>query len=231
MIRKAWGVSFQRDQLPKVLRNAQQAEWRYLRPIIVDLAKSLNKPIALLDIGVGDGRVIQLAHRDKKVWNSIRKYIGIDNASLSMEKSKEVVHSLKLEDRVELINYDAIVLQDLKLTTTLELIICTWFTPGNFYPEGFPFDTFQKDDSSCDIEENSKFTQVFMSAYDILLPGGKLVLGSVYKDNDQTRKKQERNYRSFGWEVTTGPLQSFTATKNRFWSQRFTKERIYKALD
>lgn len=223
-------ISFVHDRLPQDLREAQTAEWRHLGPLIAKLAESFKSQITLLDIGVGNGRLIKLVHQEGSVWQRIGKYIGIDNAEVSVDESNRVVKALNAQDKVQIIQHDATELELLRLEKTPELIMCTWFTPGNFYPQGFPFESFQEDDTTWSMKENPKFTQVFMSAYNLLKPGGKLVLGSVYRDNESTRRRQEENYGGFGWEVVTGPNQSFTATRNGFWSQRFTKERIYEYL-
>ena len=61
-------------------------------------------------------------------------------------------------------------------------------------------------------------------------PGGKVLLGACYFDNDATRIKQEESYRKMGMTVITKPTDSFTATKEGFWSQRFTIEKLYNYL-
>ena len=49
-------------------------------------------------------------------------------------------------------------------------------------------------------------------------------------DNDETRKKQEDSYKAFGWDVITDRKDAFTATKDGWWSLRFTKKRVYDYL-
>ncbi len=81
-----------------------------------------------------------------------------------------------------------------------------------------------------DLTENKKFTHIFLSAYHLLIPGGKLVLGACYKDNDATRLKQEGSYQKMGMTVITTEADSFTATREGFWSQRFTPQKLYNYL-
>lgn len=57
------------------------------------------------------------------------------------------------------------------------------------------------------------------------------MIGSIYIDNDSTRIKQEDAYRNFGREIITNEKDSFTATKDGWRSQRYTKEQIYNYLD
>jgi hypothetical protein len=56
------------------------------------------------------------------------------------------------------------------------------------------------------------------------------VIGACYLDNDSTRQKQEESYNKMGMTVITDAQDTFTATKEGFWSQRFTKEKLYNYL-
>lgn len=129
--------------------------------------------------------------------------------------------------------YADVRLLDAQKIDTLEekydLIISTWFTVGNFYPEDFVFEGYEP--GTYDLSKNEKFSDIFRQAYDRLNSGGEIVIGSMYIDNDSTRKKQESAYRDFGWEVITDERDSFTATKGGWWSQRFTEEQVYNYLD
>jgi len=71
---------------------------------------------------------------------------------------------------------------------------------------------------------------ILKQAYELINPNGELIIGSMYIDNDSTRKKQEDSYRHFGWTVITDERDCFTATKEGWWSQRYTKQRIYDYL-
>jgi hypothetical protein len=77
---------------------------------------------------------------------------------------------------------------------------------------------------------NTKFTRIFSHAYQLLHPGGEIVLGACYIDNDSTRLKQEESYRKMGMTIITDEKDSFTATKEGFWSQRFTREKLFSYL-
>ncbi len=80
------------------------------------------------------------------------------------------------------------------------------------------------------MSTNDKFTKIFKQAYEILNPKGEIIIGSVYVDNEMTRKKQEEAYKYWGWELITDKRDCFTATKEGWWSLRFTKKRIYNYL-
>jgi hypothetical protein len=64
----------------------------------------------------------------------------------------------------------------------------------------------------------------------MLNDGGEIVIGSMYIDNDETRKKQEDAYKYWGWGIITDKRDCFTASKDGWWSQRFTKQRVYDYL-
>jgi hypothetical protein len=72
-----------------------------------------------------------------------------------------------------------------------------------------------------------KFETIFSHAYKMLNLNGEILIGTCYIDNENARKKQELFYRKIGMTIITGGEDSFTATKERFWSQRFTKEKLY----
>ena len=56
------------------------------------------------------------------------------------------------------------------------------------------------------------------------------MIGACYIDNDSTRQKQEESYKKMGMSVITSPEDSFTATEEGFWSQRFTKDKLKNYL-
>jgi hypothetical protein len=111
-----------------------------------------------------------------------------------------------------------------------DMVITTWFTAGNFYPDNFPFDTYRGSGQNLDLTSNEKFVTIFRNAYHLLNPGGEIVIGACYIDSDATRLKQEESYHKMGMTVITSPEDSFTATKEGFWSQRFTKEKLLNYL-
>jgi hypothetical protein len=110
-------------------------------------------------------------------------------------------------------------------------VIATWFTAGNFYPEDFSFDSYQESGAKLDLSKNEKFEAVFKNAYGLLNNGGGIVIGSCYIDKDSTRQKQEESYIKMGQTIITDKNDSFTATKEGFWSQRFTKDKLRSYLN
>jgi cysteine synthase/SAM-dependent methyltransferase len=212
--------------MTEYLIQAQWAEMIELKKIINELARELGRKLNVLDIGIGDGRVPKILSKIKEIWNLIAQYDGIDNSEIMLKKAKLTIESCKLGSKVRVFNLDARDL--LQLKGSYDLILCTYFTAGDFIPDDFSFET-DKDGKLkviFSLEKNTSFEKVFRSAFDLLVVGGKLVLGSIYMDTDSTREKQEEFYKKCGMTIITRPTDSFTATREGFWSQRFTEKRI-----
>jgi hypothetical protein len=99
-----------------------------------------------------------------------------------------------------------------------------------FVPDGFDFENYPVDGKRLNLDQNLKFESIFSSAYALLNPGGNLVLGATYIDNDATRLKHEQAYTKMNMHVITDEADSFTATKEGFWSQRFTEDQLHRYL-
>lgn len=217
--------TFTSGNLSEYLIQAQWAEFIELKKVIFYLSKKLKTPLNVLDIGIGNARILKHLVGIKEIWNTIGTYEGIDIAENCVTISNNVINELGITDRARVKLLDAVKLNS--LSRKYDLIISTWFTVGNFYPSGFNFSNFVP---GYDMSTNDKFTTIFEQAYKILNPGGQIIIGSVYIDNKKTREHQESSYRQFGWEIITDERDCFTATKDGWWSQRFTKKRIINYL-
>ena len=216
--------SFDQDFIPEELLQAQWAEFIELKKIITEQFVSKKGPISILDIGIGNARVPKHLCGIPEIWTRIGRYDGIDNAWPCINISNKIVADMNMGDKVSVQFLEAHNIHELK--NNYDLVISTWFTPGNFFPDDFPFESYNGSQQRLDLSKNEKFDKVFTAAYQLLNPGGEIVLGSCYIDNDNTRKKQEAFYRKIGMTIITDSHDEFTATKERFWSQRFTKEKM-----
>src|SRR3989344_890398 len=99
---------------------------------------------------------------------------------------KKAITNLKIGKKTNVKLLDAVNLK--RLNKEYDLIISTWFTVGNFYPFDFDFKNFKH---GQDMSKNDKIETIFKQAYDMLKSNGEIIMGSVYIDNDETRKKQE----------------------------------------
>ena len=216
--------SFDENVLPEEQLQTQWAEFVALKKAIAELSTILKRPLAILDIGIGDARIVKHLCGIKEIWDSVAAYHGIDNAEPCLVISKRVIKELNTGNKVLVSFLEAHQLHT--LTSKYDMVITTWFTPGNFYPEDFSFENYEVSGKRLDLSENKRFEKVFSDAYNLLNPGGEILLGSCYIDNDNTRKRQEAFYKKMGMTVITGAQDSFTATKEKFWSQRFTREKL-----
>jgi len=220
--------SFDTDFLTEYLLQAQWAEFIELKKIITELYIRKGGPLRVLDIGIGNARVPKHLSGIQEIWDMIERYDGTDNSQTCVDLSRQVTVRLGIQDKVTAYFFDAADLD--QWAKTYDLIITTWFTAGNFYPDDFPFDSYHQSEKNFDLTKNEKFTRIFSHAYALLAPGGEVVIGSCYLDNEATRKKQEAFYSKAGMTIITRASDSFTATLERFWSQRFTEQQIQEYL-
>jgi hypothetical protein len=220
--------SFDENYLSEELLQAQWAEFIELKKVITELYLRKKTPITILDIGIGNARIAKHLSGIEDIWHMIASYDGTDNAEACVTLSNEIAKSLHIDNKVVAYLFEATNLSNWK--KKYDLIITTWFTAGNFYPENFPFDSYDGNKNKLDLTQNKKFETIFSAAYQLLNPEGEIVLGACYLDNESTRKKQEKSYLKMGMTLITSPQDSFTATREGFWSQRFTKEKLLHYL-
>ncbi|MFV8340372.1 hypothetical protein ACNQGL_13980 [Flavobacterium sp. LB3P21] len=218
--------SFDENYLSEELIQAQWAELIELKKVIAEIYLKKGVPIAILDIGIGNARIVKHLSAIPEMWNMIKFYDGTDNAETCANLSRKTAKELNIEDKVTIYFLDAVKLNQLQ--KQYDLIITTWFTAGNFYPENFPFENYNLLSEKINLSKNEKFETIFNFAYERLITNGEILIGAFYIDNENTREKQELSYKKMGMTIITDAKDSFTATKERFWSQRFTKEKIYQ---
>lgn len=220
--------SWDKNYLSEELIQAQWSEFIELKKVIHELYLKKKSPLSILDIGIGNARIANHLSRIPEIWKMIYMYDGTDNAESCVEISKQVAKELKIDDKVNVFFIDATQLD--KWEKKYDLIITTWFTAGNFYPDNFPFESYNPQMNRLDLTKNKKFEIIFSNLYNLLNDNGEIVIGACYIDNNGTRLKQEHSYLMMGMSIITDALDSFTATKEGFWSQRFTKEKISEYL-
>lgn len=220
--------TFDETMLSEYLLQARWAEFTELKRAIAEVSIRRGSPISVLDIGIGDARVLKHLVGIEEIWGAVSCYDGIDVAQNCVDISDKVIGELGVRDKARVVQLDAVNLQ--QLDRNYDAIISTWFTVGNFYPSGFSFEKLRQGEVH-DMGRNDKFTRIFRQAYGMLNPGGELIIGSFYLDTEATRKKQEESYRNFGWKVVTDSRHCFTATECGWWSQRFTEQRMRDYLD
>ncbi|MFV8345479.1 hypothetical protein [Flavobacterium sp. ZB4P13] len=206
--------SFDENYLSEELLQAQWAEFIELKKVIAEIYLKKGSPITILDIGIGNARIVKHLSAIPEMWNMVKFFDGTDNAETCVNLSRNAANELNIEDKVTVYCLDAVKLNQLQ--KQYDLIITTWFTAGNFYPENFPFENYNLLSEKIDLSKNEKFDTIFTFAYKMLNANGEILIGACYIDNENTRKKQELSYQKMGMTVITDAKDSFTATKERF---------------
>ncbi|MFT5964039.1 MAG: SAM-dependent methyltransferase [Flavobacterium sp.] len=220
--------SWDKNYLSEELIQAQWAEFVELKKVIADLYQKNKAPLKTLDIGIGNARIAKHLSGIPEIWDMLDSYDGTDNAEACVQLARQTAEELEIDDKVKVYLVDAIHLDTWK--KKYDLILITWFTAGNFYPSNFPFYSYNSSENRLDLSRNEQFEIIFSHLYALLNPGGEIVIGACYIDNDATRLKQEHSYKKMGMTVITTNEDSFTATKEGFWSQRFTEEKMLAYL-
>lgn len=218
-------INLNEDKISEYSIQAQWSELLELKKIILEHYKKKKSPLKILDIGIGKARILKHLVKIKEIWNLIESYDGIDVSPVFIDVSNKIIKGLKIEKKATVKLMNAIELKT--LNKKYDLIILTGFTAGHFYPFDFNFKNFKP---GYNLSKNDKFTMIFQQAYNLLSSEGEIVMGTIYIDNDSTRKKHEEFYKSLGRAIITNEKDSFIATKSKHWSQRFTKQKIYNYL-
>ena len=220
--------SWDKNYLSEELIQAQWSEFIELKKVINKLYNKKKKTLSILDIGVGNARIAKHLSGIHEIWDMVTYYHGTDNAESCVALARETAKELKIDDKVTIHHVDAINLN--QWHNKYDLIIITWFTAGNFYPNSFNFKSYNPVEKRLDLSTNEKFELIFSNLYKLLKTRGEIVIGAAYLDNDKTRIKQEQSYKKMGMTIITDAKDSFTATKEGFWSQRFTEEKVKRYL-
>lgn len=214
--------------IPEEQLQTQWSELIQLKKAIYKLYQHKKKKLSVLDIGVGTGRIIRHLSGIPEIWNCIESYTGIDNNSNCLSLARQNINEWKVADKVSILQLEA---KDIKtLEGKFDIIMTTWFTPGNFYPEDFDFSAYDPSNKKLSLTHNPAFTHVWSAARKMLKKKGIVILGSCYHQNRAARIKQENFYKLCGMTLITGAEDSFTATREGFWSQRFTAGQIRRYL-
>src|SRR5262249_55796878 len=140
--------AFDENFIPEEHLQTQWAELIELKKIIHEQFHSRSGRISILDIGVGSLRVARHLIGIHEIWNLIAAYDGIDNAMACVNISKSVIEELNIGDVASVQFFEAEQIGTLQ--KKYDIIMTTWFTPGNFCPIDFPFETYDKSNIKLD---------------------------------------------------------------------------------
>lgn len=182
--------------------------------IIIDRFK--GKKLAIADIGCGDGYHGEIFAPDAEIYH------GFEISSAMANQTNERWKSNGL-DNAKVFHGDA-ARMDIE-PNTYDVAWSLYFTPGNFREE---FDDIRKYDDEY-LDANPQFIKIIGNFYNALKAGGRIFL-CVYKDKPETEALQRKFYRDTGQEVITPLGSRFVATKENFWSVRWTERSMLSNL-
>ncbi len=203
----------------------QSLESAYITPAIkqarerqdeIMIRRFQGKPYAIADIGCGTG------HHGLIFGEGCRLYHGFEISQDIAEVARARWQQQGL-DNFEIFLGDV---SQMRLDDDFyDLVICMYFTPGNFRD-------FSEDLSIYDnayLDNNPVFIKIFSSFYKAMKPGGLMFL-TVYKDLPVTEAAQYDFYEKTGQHVVTRPGSRFVATAEHFWSVRWTRASMLSNL-
>lgn len=106
-----------------------------------------------------------------------------------------------------------------------DLVMCLYFTPGNFRESSEDLDLYTDDY----LDRNPGFIAVVSRFYEAMKDRGRMLL-TVYKDVPEAEAAQWDFYEHAGQRVLTPKGSRFAATADGFWSVRFTRESMLSNL-
>ncbi len=195
--------------VPKPILEARQKQDVFL------LERFKGKPLAIADVGCGDGYHGELFAPDCAVYDGFE----ISEAMAQKTNGRWVANGLK---NAHVTHCDA-------GRTPLEkghydVAWSLYFTSGNFRDE-LPLEGY----TDAVLDRNPAFIRVVSNMFQSLKPGGRLLL-TVYKDKPETEEAQRTFYQKTGQTLLTPLGSRFVATQENFWSVRWTRESMLSNL-
>ncbi|MDH3645865.1 MAG: class I SAM-dependent methyltransferase [Gammaproteobacteria bacterium] len=198
------------DYVPDAIHGARQRQDEYM----IDRFRDRNLRIA--DIGSGDG------YHGSIFAPGCELYHGYEIAPRLVQMSRERWEKEGLDNaRVFSGNVAEAKLQD----EFYDLVICMYFTPGNFRDVSTDL-TMYTDDY---LDHNPVFIQIISSFHRALRHGGAMFL-TVYRDVPEAEAAQFDFYTTTGHPPISPKGSRFVATSDAFWSVRWTRESMLSNL-
>jgi SAM-dependent methyltransferase len=195
--------------VPKPILEARKRQDQFL------LERFKGKPLAIADIGCGDGYHGEIFAPDCVAYDGFE----ISEAMAQKTNDRWTAHGLK-NAHVTQCDAGSVPLKPDHYDVAWSL----YFTSGNFRDE-------LKLEEYTDeyLDENPKFIKIISNFFKALKPGGRLLL-TVYKDKPETEKAQRTFYQKTGQTLVTSPGSRFVSTQENFWSVRWTKKSMLSNL-
>lgn len=196
--------------VPKSILEARQIQDRLI------VRRFRGKKLNIADIGCGDG------YHGEIFAPGCNNYHGFEISSEMAKKASQRFSDMGLTN-ANVFEGDAS-----KAELPEDFYDVAWslyFTSGNFRDE---FDDIVKYDDAY-LDKNPVFIRIISNFYRALRLGGRLFL-TVYKDKPETEQIQRTFYKQTGQQVITPLGSRFVATKENFWSVRWTEQSMLSNL-
>ena len=190
------------------------AEARRLQDELL-LSRYRGRRLSFADIGCGDG------YHGSLFAPSSRLYHGFEIAPAIAEIARKRWRDEGLS-RAEVYEGDV---ARAELQNVYDVAWCLYFTPGNFR------DRFDSLDQYTDayLNANPAFIAIVQKFLSALQPKGSMWL-TVYRDVPEAEASQRDFYEKTGQHVITPEGLRFVATKENFWSVRWSRESMLSNL-
>lgn len=198
------------EEPPALLARARERQDQILR------ARFAGRILRIADLGCGDAYHANLLA-------PYELYHGFELAPQMAQMARTRVRSENLQ-RARIIEGD---LLDAQVEERFyDLVVCLYFTPGNL--RDVSEDLALYDDEYLD--HNPVFTAIVARFWRALRAGGRMLL-CVYRDCAQAEAVQYALYERSGQHVVSERGQRFVATREGFWSARWTRASMLSNLD
>lgn len=198
------------DYSPPLLREARQRQDEIMA------RRFAGKALRIADLGCGD------AYHASMLAPGYTLYHGFELAPAMAAMARARIEREGL-DKATLFEGD--VAQMPLPETSYDLVICMYFTPGNFRDVADDLSLYTDEY----LDHNPVFTRIMRRFFDLLSEDGAMFL-TVYKDNAEAEAAQHDLYRNSSQHVVTPPGSRFVATREGFWSARWTRRSMRSNL-
>ena len=93
--------SFNENFIPEEQLQTQWSEFIELKKVITNISNKNKRPVTILDIGVGDARVVKHLCGIPEIWDCIEMYHGIDNAEPCLAISNRIIGALNIGNKTK----------------------------------------------------------------------------------------------------------------------------------
>ena len=180
------------------------------------IARFKGRPLSIADLGCGDGYHASLLGPG---------YVRYDGFELAPQIAQMARERFAREGLQNATLFETDVSTVAVEEAIYDLVICLYFTPGNFRDVSEDMSLYTDDY----LDHNPVFARIVASFHRALRPGGHMLL-CVYKDVPEAAAAQHDFYLKTNQHPVTPASARFVATAEGFWSARWTERSMLSNL-